>query len=126
MTPGADDAQVAHELDLLARAAKGEGEPFDRFFDRHAPAVQLLVERLLGPGPEADNVVLEAFQKTVRRLPLLGARNSSPRIYVLTTARNGAYAALGRERAAPADPAVAALLTLPSRQRELLALRELG
>lgn len=126
MTSGSDDALATHELDLVTRASKGDAEAFDRFYERNAGGVQLLVERLLGPGPVADTVVLEAFEKTVRRLPLLGARNSSPRLYVLTTARNGAYAALGRDRPqAPKGP-VAALLALPSRQRELLALRELG
>ncbi len=126
MTSGSDDALATHELDLVTRASKGDAEAFDRFYERNAAGVQLLVERLLGPGPMADTVVLEAFEKTVRRLPLLGARNSSPRLYVLTTARNGAYAALGRDRPeAPKGP-VAALLSLPSRQRELLALRELG
>lgn len=126
MTPGSDDALATHELDLVTRASKGDAEAFDRFYERNAGGVQLLVERLLGPGPVADTVVLEAFEKTIRRLPLLGARNSSPRLYVLTTARNGAYAALGRERPAAPQGPVAALLSLPSRQRELLALRELG
>lgn len=126
MTPGSDDALATHELDLVTRASKGDAEAFDRFYERNAGGVQLLVERLLGPGPVADTVVLEAFEKTVRRLPLLGARNSSPRLYVLTTARNGAYAALGRERPEAPQGPVAALLSLPSRQRELLALRELG
>lgn len=126
MTSGSDDALATHELDLVTRASKGDAEAFDRFYERNAGGVQLLVERLLGPGPIADTVVLEAFEKTVRRLPLLGARNSSPRLYVLTTARNGAYAALGRERPEVPKGPVAALLALPSRQRELLALRELG
>ncbi|MBJ7471323.1 MAG: RNA polymerase sigma factor [Solirubrobacteraceae bacterium] len=126
MTSGADDALAAHELDLVTSAAGGDEAAFDRFFDKHAPAVQLLAERLLGPGPAADGVVAEAFEKTVRRLPLLGARNSSPALYVLSTARNGAYASLGRERPTPGDGPLGALLKLPSRQRELLALRELG
>ncbi|MFT4035892.1 MAG: RNA polymerase sigma factor [Patulibacter sp.] len=126
MTSGPDDALAAHELDLVTRAAQGDADAFDRFYERHAAGVQLLVERLLGPGAVADTVLIEAFEKTVRRLPLLGARNSSPRLYLLTTARNGAYAALGRDRPEPDSPSVAALLSLPSRQRELLALRELG
>ncbi|MDQ8046981.1 MAG: RNA polymerase sigma factor, partial [Solirubrobacteraceae bacterium] len=126
MTSGADDALAAHELDLVTRAAKGDEAAFDRFFERNAGAVQLLAERLLGPGDAADAVVVEAFEKTVRRLPLLGARNSSPALYVLSTARNGAYAALGRQRPSADGGPLAALLALPSRQRELLALRELG
>ena len=126
MTSGPDDALAAHELDLVTRAAKGDEAAFDRFFERNGPAVQLLVERLLGPGETADGVVLEAFEKTVRRLPLLGARNLSPALYVLSTARNGAYAALGRGRPTAEGGPLAALLALPSRQRELLALRELG
>jgi DNA-directed RNA polymerase specialized sigma24 family protein len=126
MTSGPDDALATHELDLVTRASQGETDAFNRFYERNAPGVQLLVERLLGPGTVADSVLVEAFEKTVRRLPLLGARNSSPRLYLLTTARNGAYAALGRERPEPQSAAVAALLSLPSRGRELLALRELG
>ncbi|MDO9357098.1 MAG: sigma factor-like helix-turn-helix DNA-binding protein, partial [Solirubrobacteraceae bacterium] len=126
MSSGPDEALAAHELDLVSRAAKGDAAAFDRFFERNAPAVQLLAERLLGPGDVADGVVVEAFEKTVRRLPLLGARNSSPALYVLSTARNGAYAALGRGRPAADGGPLAALLALPSRQRELLALRELG
>lgn len=126
MSLGSDDAVAAHELDLVTSASKGDGAAFDRFYERHGGSVQLLAERLLGPGPAADAVVVEAFEKTVRRLPLLGARNSSPGLYVLTTARNGAYAALGRERPAASGGPLAALLALPSRQRELLALREIG
>ncbi|MBO9532311.1 MAG: hypothetical protein J7513_04965 [Solirubrobacteraceae bacterium] len=126
MTSAPDDALATHELDLVTRASKGDAAAFDRFYERNAPGVQLLIERLLGPGNVADTVLVESFEKTVRRLPLLGARNSSPRLYALTTARNGAYAALGRDRSEPPNAAVKALLSLPSRQRELLALRELG
>ncbi len=125
MTSGSDDALATHELDLVTRASKGDAEAFDRFYERNAAGVQLLVERLLGPGPMADTVVLEAFEKTVR-----GSRSSARALLAAPVrahhARNGAYAALGRDRPeAPKGP-VAALLSLPSRQRELLALRELG
>lgn len=126
MTSGPDKAVAARELELVTDASRGDAAAFDRFFERHAGGVQLLVERLLGPGEVADGVVAEAFEKTVRRLPLLGSRNSSPGIYVLSTARNGAYAALGRHRPQAEQGPLAALLRLPSRQRELLALREIG
>src|ERR1700712_705672 len=109
ITSGADDALAAHELDLVTRASKGDSAAFDRFYERNAPAVQLLIERLLGPGAVADGVVTEAFEKTVRRLPLLGTRNSSPAIYVLSTARNGGYAALGKAREQTPEGAVVAL-----------------
>ncbi len=118
MTSGSDDALATHELDLVTRAAKGDTDAFDRFYERNAPGVQLLVERLLGAGATADTVVLEAFEKTVRRLPLLGARKSSPAPLHPHDGPQAPYAALGRERPEPADAPTRAMLSLPSRQRD--------
>ena len=46
---------------LLNGIAAGDGKAFTAFYDRHAPRVHGLLNRWLGHGADADDVLQETF-----------------------------------------------------------------
>jgi RNA polymerase sigma factor (sigma-70 family) len=136
---------------LAQRAAAGDAAAFAALYDRHERRAYNLCYRITGSAHDAADATQETFLKVLERLPDLRDRELNFGSYLLTAARHASYDALARRRRAglsaeipetvlpavgPADET--ALLAahqeqirvaneqLPPRQREVLALREVG
>ena len=144
------------DVELARRAAEGDGDAFAALYDRHERRAYNLCYRITGSADDAADATQETFLKVLERLPSLAGRDVNFGSYLLTSARHASYDAIERRRrAAPAaeipDSAMpvgagaepeeadrgalraahqedirAANALLPARQREALALRELG
>ena len=144
------------DVELARRAAEGDGDAFAALYDRHERRAYNLCYRITGSADDAADATQETFLKVLERLPSLAGRDVNFGSYLLTSARHASYDAIERRRrAAPAaeipDSAMpvgagaepeeadrgalraahqedirAANALLPVRQREALALRELG
>jgi RNA polymerase sigma factor (sigma-70 family) len=137
--------------DLARRAAAGDGVAFAELYDRYERRAYNLCYRITGSADDAADATQETFLRVLERLPRLRDRELNFAAYVMTAARNASYDAIGRrKRSTPTSelpevaladdhelPERAALreahqeqirvanLSLPPRQREVLALREL-
>jgi RNA polymerase sigma factor (sigma-70 family) len=139
-----DEAALAAEETGLARAAAaGDRSAFAELYERHEPLAFNLAYRITGSEATAATAVREAFLEVLRlaQLPdheppfrshlLVATRHAC---LELTDKRSGSSSpgpaiAAAVDPEAPADPQEevrAASLRLPERQREVLALRELG
>jgi RNA polymerase sigma factor (sigma-70 family) len=138
--------------DLARRAAAGDAAAFATLYDRYERRAYNLCYRITGSPDDAADATQETFLKVLERLPRLRDRDLNFGAYVMTAARNASYDAIERrKRATPTSelpevpladdrelPDRAALReahqeqirlaneSLPARQREVLALRELG
>ena len=137
--------------ELARRAAAGDHASFAELYDRHERSAYNLCYRITGSADDAADATQETFLKVLERLPSLRDRELNFAAYVMTAARNASYDAIERrKRATPTSefpevasaddheaPERAALRgahqeqirlaneSLPERQREVLALREL-
>ena len=141
---------------LARRAATGDSTAFAELYDRYERRAYNLCYRITGSPDDAADATQETFLKVLERLPKLRDRELNFAAYVMTAARNASYDAIERrKRSAPTDefpesavplgageaselPERAALReahqeqiraaneSLPPRQREVLALRELN
>ncbi len=137
--------------DLARRAAAGDHASFAELYDRYERRAYNLCFRITGSADDAADATQETFLKVLERLPRLRDRELNFGAYVMTAARNASYDAIERrKRATPTSelpevesaddhdaPERAALReahqeqirlaneSLPARQREVLALREL-
>ena len=137
--------------ELARRAAAGDHASFAELYDRHERSAYNLCYRITGSADDAADATQETFLKVLERLPSLRDRELNFAAYVMTAARNASYDAIERrKRATPTSefPEVAsaddheapervalrgahqeqirlANESLPERQREVLALREL-
>jgi RNA polymerase sigma factor (sigma-70 family) len=137
--------------DLARRAAAGDQASFAELYDRYERRAYNLCYRITGSADDAADATQETFLKILERLPGLRDRELNFAAYVMTAARNASYDAIERrKRATPTSdlpevasaddheaPERAALRlahqeqirvaneSLPARQREVLALREL-
>jgi RNA polymerase sigma factor (sigma-70 family) len=144
------------DIELARRAAAGERGAFATLYDRHERRAYNLCYRITGSPDDAADATQETFLKVLERLPSLAGRDVEFGSYLLSAARNASYDALARRRrtapageipdsamvvgggaeprppdegairAAHAEAVRAANALLPPRQREALALRELG
>ena len=140
---------------LARRAAAGDAVAFAELYDRYERRAYNLCYRITGSPDDAADATQETFLKVLERLPQLRDRELNFAAYVMTVARNASYDAIERrKRSAPTDeipesavpfgvgedhevPERVALReahqeqirlaneSLPARQREVLALREL-
>ena len=137
--------------ELARRAAAGDHASFAELYDRYERSAYNLCYRITGSADDAADATQETFLKVLERLPSLRDRELNFAAYVMTAARNASYDAIERrKRATPTSefPEVAsaddheapervalrgahqeqirlANESLPERQREVLALREL-
>jgi RNA polymerase sigma factor (sigma-70 family) len=137
--------------DLARRAAAGDHASFAELYDRYERRAYNLCYRITGSADDAADATQETFLKVLERLPSLRDRELNFAAYVMTAARHASYDAIERrKRATPTSefpdvastddhdaPERAALRdahqeqirlaneSLPERQREVLALREL-
>jgi RNA polymerase sigma factor (sigma-70 family) len=140
---------------LARRAAAGDGAAFAALYDRYERKAYNLCYRITGSPEDAADATQETFVAVLERLPSLEGRELNFASYLMTAARNASYDAIARrKRVAPGDipesavpvgaggedpdrPESRALRSahqeqiraanesLPPRQREVLALREL-
>jgi RNA polymerase sigma factor (sigma-70 family) len=124
---------------------------FASLYDQHERQVYNLCLRITGSAEDAADATQETFLKVLERLEKLEGREVNLAAYLMTVARNASYDAIDRRRRAlptdelPEFPAPmadgpeghvlrdahqeqvrVANLSLPPRQREVLALRELA
>lgn len=68
---GEPDSALERDRDdaLVARAATGEEAAFADLIARHGDRLTALARRMLGPGPEVDDVVQEAFLRLWSQAP---------------------------------------------------------
>jgi RNA polymerase sigma factor (sigma-70 family) len=148
-------ASEADEARLARRASAGDGAAFATLYDRYERRVFNLCLRITASDADAADATQESFLKVLERLPQLTEREFSFGSYLFTVARNASYDAIARRRrTAPAEIAESAVPvgasdadavlpenralrtdqqqqiraaneSLPPRQREALALREL-
>src|SRR5919108_6685959 len=146
---GDGDEALAH------RAAAGDGAAFAALYDRYERKAYNLCYRITGSAEDAADATQETFAAVLERLPSLEGRELNFGSYVMTAARNASYDALARRkrvtpgeipesavpvgavggdpdrpehgalRSAHQEQIRAANESLPPRQREVLALREL-
>ena len=146
----------ADEPALARRAAAGDGAAFATLYDRYERRAYNLCYRITGSGEDAADATQETFLRVLERLPRLEGRELNFGAYVMTAARNASYDVLERRKRstlagdipdsavpvgagdAPDGPEGRALRdahqeqirlaneSLPARQREVLALREVG
>ncbi|HET8755647.1 MAG TPA: sigma-70 family RNA polymerase sigma factor, partial [Solirubrobacteraceae bacterium] len=139
-----------HDTVLARRAAAGDAAAFALLYDRHERRAYNLCYRITGSADDAADATQETFLKVLERLPGLADRELNFGSYLLTAARHASYDAIERRKralpsgdipesavppaAAADEPALlaahqeqirAANALLPTRQREVLALREL-
>src|SRR2546423_3035821 len=146
-SPGAPGASNdPGDLELLRRAAAGNGSAFHLLVDRHAQRLYRLAVSLVGNSSDAEDVLQEAFAGAFRGLSGFEARSSVKtwltRILVTQAAkwrrdkaRRPMGALTGEHQAAGGDAAAAvqarvdlheALAQLSLEHREVLVLRECG
>lgn len=82
------------EAELLAAVAKGDQQALARLYDRLSPVVLGLARRMLGPGPEADEVTMEVFTQVWRQAGRYDASRASASAWVMMMARSRALDAL--------------------------------
>jgi len=63
--PATDDPSA----ELAARAALGDRRAFDELYRLHVDAVHRLLNRLVGPGADLDDLLQQAFLEAFRALP---------------------------------------------------------
>lgn len=62
----ADEAVDYTDAQLLALYAAGHAPAFDELFRRHRALVYRVAARILGPGPDSEEVLQEVFLRTAR------------------------------------------------------------
>ena len=80
--PGVPDA------DLAAAVRSGDLEAYGELYRRHVGAARTQARQLAGPGPEADDLVAEAFARVLDMLRAGGGPQAAFRAYLLATLRN--------------------------------------
>jgi RNA polymerase sigma factor (sigma-70 family) len=76
------------DAELLAAVRSGDLEAYGLLYRRHAGAARTQARQLTGPGPEADDLVAEAFVRVLDALRGGGGPQAAFRAYLLTTLRN--------------------------------------
>ncbi len=81
-----DPADGSSDAALVARVRSGDTDAYGTLFSRHVDAARRLA-RALVPGPDADDLVSEAFTKTLTVLQGGGGPDEAFRAYLLTAVR---------------------------------------
>jgi len=76
------------DAELITAVRSGDLEAYGVLYRRHAGAARTQARQLAGPGPEADDLVAEAFLRVLDALRGGGGPEASFRAYLLTTLRN--------------------------------------
>jgi RNA polymerase sigma factor (sigma-70 family) len=76
------------DAELVAAVRSGDLEAYGVLYRRHAGAARTQARQLTGSGPEADDLVAEAFARVLDVLRSGGGPQAAFRAYLLTTLRN--------------------------------------
>ena len=144
-TATAGEAGLAAEGARLAlAAAAGDGSAFAALYERYERRAFNLAYRITGSDADAAEAVQEAFLSVMRDLPRLDDRESGFGLHLFAATRNACHDSMERRPHArpggtsleeasdregallPGEEIRKANIRLPARQREALALRELG
>ncbi len=90
---------------LVTRIAGGDREAFAAFYDRHAATAYGLLVRMLGRGPEAEDILQETFWQVWKSARQYDAARGTPVAWLMLLARSRAVDQL--RRSARRVPAVA-------------------
>jgi RNA polymerase sigma-70 factor (ECF subfamily) len=123
----ADAPEPDTDAELMARAARGDVNAFAKVYDRHAPALLALAERMLGSGAEAEDLVHDALLEAWQRIADYDPNRAGVRTWLVIRTRSRALDRLGRkqrDRAArasmrPSDPASARHAAVVRDERKL-------
>jgi RNA polymerase sigma-70 factor (ECF subfamily) len=133
VTRGVTVRGTADDGGLQAAAIGGDGHAFAALYDRHERRVYGFCLRMLGSPIDAADATQETFLRMLEGHPALDGRELNFAAYVLKIGRNACYDAIdargtvepvaGHEDL-PLERVRSANASLPPRQREVLALRE--
>lgn len=87
---------------LVSRIASDDREAFALLYDRHAPRLFGLLQRMLGAGAEAEDVLQEVFWQVWNRAATYDPQRSSVVVWLVVIARSRARDQL-RRRPAPLE-----------------------
>ncbi len=84
MAPGLPDDSAR----LIGQIARGDGDAFARFYDRHAALVFSFAARLVRARPEAEDLLQEVFLQVWRQADSYRGERGSPEAWLLTMTRS--------------------------------------
>jgi RNA polymerase sigma factor (sigma-70 family) len=94
----AADVGAPGDAELIAAVRSGDVGAYGVLYRRHAGAARTQARRLVGSGPEADDLVAEAFARVLDALRDGRGPDQAFRAYLLTTLRNTLYDQTRRDR----------------------------
>lgn len=125
--PFGTSMQSRSDQNLLDNVAGGSQPALQELFRRHGAAVHRLVDLLSADAAEADRVVEDVFVTLWRRHGRLEDELANVRLGLLAMARRRAEPASPARRSVPTEAgAMSRLRSIPSRDREAVALTVLG
>jgi RNA polymerase sigma-70 factor (ECF subfamily) len=95
------EAAEAADLDAVRRMAAGDGEALAYLYDRHARAVYSLALRVLGDGPEAEEVAQDVFAQAWRQSGRYDTSRGAVVAWLLMMSRSRAIDRLRARRGLP-------------------------
>jgi RNA polymerase sigma-70 factor (ECF subfamily) len=95
------DPADAADLDAVRRMAGGDGEALSQLYDRHARAVYSLALRVLGDGPEAEEVTQDVFAQAWRQAARYDTSRGAVVAWLLMMSRSRAIDRLRSRRGLP-------------------------
>jgi RNA polymerase sigma-70 factor (ECF subfamily) len=99
MTALPERDELETDLELLRGIAGGDQSDFAELFDRYGAKVLGFLARLLGPRPDAEEVLQETFLQVWLRARDYRPERSSPRTWIFLLARSRALARIRRRDA---------------------------
>lgn len=80
--------ESSDDSELVIEAARGSRDALGELYDRHSDAVASVARRLLGPGPEVDDLVHDVFLEAWSRAGDFDPSRGSVRAWLLVRARS--------------------------------------
>jgi RNA polymerase sigma-70 factor (ECF subfamily) len=87
---------VQSDVDLMRRAGAGEVEAFAAIYDRHAPALLALAQRMLTGASEAQDLLHDVFLEAWQSAREYDPDRASVRTWLLVRTRSRALDRMGR------------------------------
>jgi RNA polymerase sigma-70 factor (ECF subfamily) len=84
------------DVELMRRAGAGEVEAFAAIYDRHAPALLALAQRMLSARSEAQDLLHDVFLEAWQCVREYDPERASVRTWLLVRARSRALDRMGR------------------------------
>lgn len=84
------DEGEATDAELVSLMARGDSQALGALYDRYAPSLLALIERIAGRGSEAEDLVHDVFLEAWRRAADYDASRGSVKAWLLLRARSRA------------------------------------